>query len=202
VNNTGTFYNLTAPATTFKQQSERWLDSLATRTRKPVKPATIAGWQQALHAWVLPNIGEKLLADVSNGVLRELVGKMATAGLSPKTIVNYTQVVKLVVASAVNENGDQIHPRVWNANFCGIPIVDKTKQRRPTLTQTELEEVLTSVKDRYRVLFALLAGTGLRIGEALGLKPTDFGPECRVLHVNRSVGARGNSRPRHQMLFA
>jgi integrase len=187
VNSKQTFYETTAPATTFKQQSERWLDSLATRTRKPVKPATIAGWQQALHAWVLPNIGDKLLADVSNGVLRELVGKMTAAGLSPKTIVNYTQVVKLVVASAVNENGDQIHPRVWNHDFVGVPIVDKTKQRRPTLTQTELEEVLTSVKNRYRVLFALLAGTGLRIGEALGLKPTDFGPECRILHVDRSV---------------
>jgi integrase len=103
------------------------------------------------------------------------------------TIVNYTQVVKLVVASAVNENGDQIHPRVWNHEFVGVPIVDKTKQRRPTITQTELEEILTSVKNRYRVLFAVLGGTGLRIGEALGLKTTDFGPDCRVLHVNRSV---------------
>ena len=187
VNSKQTFYETTAPATTFKQQSDQWLDSLATRTRKPVKPATIAGWQQALHAWVLPNIGDKLLAEVSNGVLRELVGKMTAAGLSPKTIVNYSQVVKQVVASAVNENGDQIYPRVWNHDFVGVPIVDKNKQRRPTLTQTELEEVLTSVKDRYRVLFALLAGTGLRIGEALGLKTTDFGPECRILHVNRSV---------------
>lgn len=187
VNSKEVFHETTAPATTFKQQSERWLDSLATRTRKPVKPATIAGWQQALHAWLLPNIGSKLLADVSNNVLRELVAKMTAAGRSPKTIVNYTQVVKLVVASAVNENGDQIYPRKWNADFVGIPLVDSTKQHRPTLTQTELEEVLTSVKERQRVLFALLAGTGLRIGEALGLKATDFGPECRILHINRSV---------------
>ena len=187
VNGKKSFYETTTPATTFKQQADVWLDSLAKRTRKPVKPATIAGWQQALNAWLTPHIGDKLLADVSNKVLRELVGKMVAANLSPKTIVNYTQVVKLVVASAVNEDGDQIHPRVWNSAFVGIPIVDKTKQRRPTVTQTELEEILTSVKDRYRVLFALLAGTGLRIGEAVGLKTTDFGPECRILHVNRSV---------------
>jgi integrase len=187
VNGKKSFYENTTPATTFKQQAEVWLDSLAKRTRKPVKPATIAGWQQALNAWLTPHIGDKLLADVSNKVLRELVGKMVAANLSPKTIVSYTQVVKLVVASAVNENGDQIHPRMWNSAFVGIPIVDKTKQRRPTVTQTELEEILTSVKDRYRVLFALLAGTGLRFGEAVGLKTTDFGPECRILHVNRSV---------------
>lgn len=55
---------------------------------------------------------------------------MTNAKLSAKTIVSYTQVVKMVVASAVNENGDQIYPRVWNNDFVGIPIVDKTKQRR------------------------------------------------------------------------
>jgi integrase len=187
VNSEKCFHENTTPATTFKQQAGRWLDSLATRTRKPVKPATISGWEQTLNAWLLPNIGEKPLADVTNKVLRELVGKMTAAKLSAKTIVSYTQVVKLVVASAVNENGDQIHPRVWNNDFAGVPIVDKTKQRRQTITQTELEEILTSVKNRYRVLFALLAGTGLRIGEAFGLKTTDFGPDCRVLHVNRSV---------------
>ena len=187
VNSKQTFHENTVPATTFKQQAERWLDALTTRTRKPVKRATIAGWEQALNAWLLPNIGDRLLADVSNAALRELVRKMTAVNLSAKTIVNYTQVVKLVVASAVNENGDQIHPRVWNHEFVGVPIVDKTKQHRPTITQTELEEILTSVKDRYRVLFALLAGTGLRIGEAFGLKTTDFGPDCRVLHVGRSV---------------
>lgn len=194
VNSKEQFHENTSPATTFKQQSERWLDSLATRTRKPVKPATIAGWEQALNAWLLPNIGEKSLADVTNKVLREMVSKMTAAKLSAKTIVSYTQVLKMVVASAVNENGDQIYPRVWNNDFAGVPIVDKTKQRRPTITQTELEEILSGVKDRYRVLFALLAGTGLRIGEALGLKTTDFGPDCRVLHVDRSVwGGQGQA---------
>ncbi len=187
VNSKQQFHENNTPATTFKQQSERWIESLATRTRKPVKPATISGWQQALNAWVLPNIGNKVLSEVSNGVLRELIAKMAAAGLAPKTIVNYTQVVKLVVASAVNDEGDQIYPRTWNHNFIGLPIVQRDKQHRPTVTETELETILAGVKKRYRVLFALLAGTGLRIGEALALKPTDFGPDCRILHVRRSV---------------
>jgi hypothetical protein len=125
VNTKEAFTTNTAPVTTFKQQSESWLDYLATRTRKPVKPATICGWRQALHAWILPNIGDKPVADVSNGVLRELVAKMVAAGLSPKTIVNYSQVVKLVVASAVNDEGDQIYPRKWNHDFIGIPLVQK-----------------------------------------------------------------------------
>jgi integrase len=187
VNSKEAFAANTASANTFRQQSEWWLDYLAVRTRKPVKPATICGWRQALHAWILPNIGEKQVAEVSNGVLRELVAKMVAAGLSPKTIVNYSQVVKLVLASAVNEEGDQIYPRKWNHDFIGIPLVQKEKQHRPTVTETELGEILSSVSERYRVLFALLAGTGLRIGEALGLKGSDLSPDCRLIRVQRSV---------------
>ena len=187
VNSREQFHENASPAITFKQQSGRWLEHSATRTRKPVKPATIAGWQQALNAWVLPNIGDKLLSDVSNGVLRELVGKMTAAGLAPKTIVNYVQVVKMVVASAVNDEGDQIYPRTWNHDFIGLPIVQEEKQHRPTITETELGEIVCGVKERYAVLFTLLAGAGLRIGEALGLRTADLSPNCRMFYVRRSV---------------
>jgi integrase len=187
INSKQTFISTTAPATTLRLQAEKWIASLSTRRRKPVKPATIFGWQHALDKWILPNIGDKLLAEVSNGVLRGLVGKMAAAGLSPKTIVNYSQVVKLVVASAVNDDGEQLHPRKWNHDFIGLPIVEKEKQHMPTVTEAALGEILASSKERYAVLFSLLAGTGLRIGEALGLKPTDLSPDFRVLHVRRSI---------------
>ena len=43
-------------------------------------------------------------------------------------------------------------------------------------------------KGRYRVLFALLAGSGLRIGEALGLKvDKHISPDCKTLYVRQSV---------------
>jgi len=177
----------TAPATTFRAQAEKWIQSLPMRRRKPVKPATIFSWQHALDKWILPHIGDKLLGEVSNGVLRELVEKMAAAGLSPKTIVNYTQVVKLVVASAVDADGEQLYRRKWNHDFIGLPIVEPNKQHRPSVTKAELGEILATTNKRYGVLFALLAGTGLRIGEALGLKIGDFSQGCTVLHVRRSI---------------
>ena len=187
INSKESFTHNTAPGTTFRAQAEKWIESLGTRRRKPVKPATICNWRHALDKWILPNIGDMPLSDVSNGALRELVEKMAAAGLSPKTIVNYTQVVKLVVASAVDEDGEQIHPRKWNHDFIGLPIVDPTKQSRPSITGAELAEILSGTSRRWAVFFALLAGTGLRIGEALGLKTEDLSDDCSVLHVKRSI---------------
>jgi len=52
-----------------------------------------------------------LVADVSNLALRELVDKMAAAKLSAQTIVTYAKVVKMVVASAIDAEGEQLYPR-------------------------------------------------------------------------------------------
>jgi integrase len=152
-----------------------------------VKPGTIQSWRSCLDKWLLPNLGDRTLSEVANAALKELVEKMALAGLAAKSIINYTMVVKLVVGSSVNSEGEQLHPRKWNHDFVGMPILMPEQQHRPTLTETELREILAGSNKRYAVLFALLAGTGLRIGEALALKPTDFSPDCLMLHVSRSI---------------
>jgi hypothetical protein len=47
---------------------------------------------------------------------------MSDGGLSPKTITgNYVPVVKMVVASAVDKQGEQIYPRKWNHDFIDLP---------------------------------------------------------------------------------
>jgi integrase len=177
----------TAPATTFRGQAATWLASLATRRRKPVKQSTIHGWRQALNKWVLPNLGDRLLADVGNAALKELTEKMLDAGLSTQSIVNYTKVAKMVVASAVNSEGDQLYPRKWNHDFIGIPILRREEQLRQTITEAELTDVLANTTPRYSILFALLAGSGLRIGEALALKTQNLSPDCRVIRVRATL---------------
>lgn len=186
--NSKAYFNQNASlATTFKAQAAKWIAYMTTRRRKPVKPATIAGWQHSLDKWVLPHLGEMLLPDVSNSALRGLVGKMIAAGLAAQTIVTHAKVVRMVVASAVDSEGEPLYPRRWNADFISLPIVRSEDQRRPTVTSGEVEDVLANSKRCYAVLFALLAGTGLRIGEALALKVTDLSSDCRALHVRRSI---------------
>src|SRR5207302_1626840 len=46
---------------------------------------------------------------------------VAAAGLAPKTIVNVVTVVKFVVASAVDEEGDQSIPEFGTTNSCSCP---------------------------------------------------------------------------------
>jgi len=187
VNRTSNLTQLTAPATTFGERAERWQDEMKARRRRPVKPATLDGWRHTLNKWLLPLVGDVRLADCGNKVLKNVIDAMNKQGLSAQTIITHTRVLKMVVASAVNEEGEQLYPRKWNHDFCGLPVIDPTKQHRPTITKPEVERLLTQINPRFQVLVALLAGTGLRIGEALGLQVDDFTDECQVLHVRRSV---------------
>jgi integrase len=98
--------------------------------------------------------------------------------------------VELAVDPPLDEEGDRIHPRIWNHEFIKLPLVIKEKQNRPTITEAEISAMLTTLKGRDAVLVALVAGTGLRIGEALAIRTDDFDPLCRLLQVRRSVWRR------------
>jgi integrase len=169
----------------FRQQAERWIAQVQNRKRNPVKPKTLAAWKDCLRKWLNPNLGDIPLSSVNNQAAKELVSKMAAAGLSAKSMHNYVQVVKMVVASAVNEDGEVIHPRKWNHEFIDFPQI--RNQRTPTFTGEEVSAVVASSEGQYQMLYALLGGTGLGIGEALGLEIRHVSDGCTTVKVAQSV---------------
>jgi len=76
------------------------------------------------------------------------------------SIVNYAQVPKMVVASALNAEGEPLYPRTWNNDFIGLPIINKQEQHRPTITEADVNKLIRNAPRREAVLFALLAGIG------------------------------------------
>jgi len=40
----------------------------------------------------------------------------------------------MVVASAVDEQGEEIYPRKWNAEFIDLPVVEKERQNTPSFS--------------------------------------------------------------------
>lgn len=168
-------------STTFHQQAELWLKSLANRKRDPVEQTTIDNCRYALDKWAYPHIGEMHLADINNRVLKELVDLM-TAKLSPATVRDYSNIVKSVVASAVDEDGEPKFPRTWNREYIDAPRVKD--QNQPTTTADGVERILAAANGQCRVLYALLAGCGpLRAGEALGLEIKHISDDFRTLGI-------------------
>jgi integrase len=155
---------------TFREQAMLWLEQVKTRKRKPVADSTIELWEGCLRNWLNPQIGGLPLSGVNNAALKSVVASMTKGKLTPKTIDNYTQVIKMVVASAVDEEGEEIYPRKWNHEFVDMPIVERAKQNTPCFSSEVMSGLATWKKKRERMVFILCGATGLRIGEALGLE--------------------------------
>ena len=172
---------------TFRKQSQWWLDHIQARKRKPIAPGTAQVWANHLSKWIDPLLGDLPLSEVNNLVVKGFVSKLSDAGLSAKSIHNMVQIVKMVVASSVNENGEQNYPRKWNHGFIDLPEIKH--QKTPTFTSETITSLLASTKKRrYRVLFALLGGTGLRVGEVLGIEiGKHISQDCKTLFVRQKV---------------
>jgi integrase len=172
---------------TFREQAVIWLEDAKARKREPVAPSTAETWECALKNWINPNIGDRPLDAINNLAMKELVAKMVAGDLAPKSISNYAQVVKMVIASAVNEQGEELHPRKWNHKFIDMPIVDKKKQKTPSFTTDVVTAIVASSKGVYRMLFILCAAAGLRVGEALGIDIKDISPDCTIIKVRQKA---------------
>jgi len=171
---------------TFKQQAEWFLKHVQKRKRKPVKPKTVSTWNDCYRKWLEPFLGQMPLHDVDNLAAKNFVSRLSDAGLSANTIRNYVNFMKLVVASAINERGEEIYPRKWNAEFIDMPEIKN--QNTPCFTAEQVTAMLKASSGWHQVLCALLAGTGLRIGEALGLEiGKHISGDCRTITIKQSV---------------
>ena len=147
---------------------EAWLASLRIRKRRPVTPHTLCSFESALR-FTNSKIGEYQLANLKNAELRQFVSEMVAEvkgdrpRFSAKTIANYVQIVKFVVASAIDSDGEELYPRKWNADFLDCPTVQN--QRTPSFQAPELERIIAKAMGQDKLFYAMLAGSGLRVGE-------------------------------------
>ena len=150
-----------------------------------------------------PRVRVAVVDEDGSAFSKKLIDAMREAKRSDKTIVEYVCIMKSIVASAVDSEGEQLFPRQWNHDFMRLPIVDKTKQRRPKVTNKEVETIMAQAKPKYGLMYALMAGCSLRMGEvtAIRVEPYSDGhstisPDCKTIYVRKSVRRRVEQDPK------
>ncbi|MGA8224554.1 MAG: hypothetical protein WB780_23115, partial [Candidatus Acidiferrales bacterium] len=150
---------------TFKEQSKIWLEESQTRKRKPIRVTTVPTIQAALDKWILPEVGHLPLYETAKyPAMKALVAKMNAGGLSAQTVNSYFRMAAAVVESAEDAEGSPLYPRNWDANKLDLPMVETSKQRRPSITAETMAEFAKVKSPKYRMILILAASTGCRIG--------------------------------------
>lgn len=166
-------------ATTLGEHVDGWL--LLARGR--LKPGTWESYAAILRAHLLPDLGPVRLQQLTAGHLDRRYQALLAGGLSARTVAYLHTIVKAALADAVRKGLLTRNP----ADSATPP----TAAPRPTHTTWTASQLATfldhTAGTRHGVLWAFLALTGCRRGEALGLRWSDVDDDTRRVVIAATI---------------
>lgn len=156
---------------------EHWITTTLPTSKR--KPATVSLYSGLLRRHVLPRIGRTTLATLRPSAVQAMLADLG-ATLAPSTIRSTYSALRACLDDAVRDGLLATNPVVRVAR----PSVPHHEAE--VLSADDLGRLLAAAKGtRLEALWLLLAATGLRRGEALGLRWSDIDGD--VLHVRRTL---------------
>jgi integrase len=168
---------------------DSWLPMMATR----IKPSTLHSYRRNLEIHVLPPLGRKPLQQITPMMLNTLYANLASPAperdqLSSKTISYIHTIIHKALADATD------------ADLLGRNPADRAKPPRPNhhpsgVQSWDADELATFLRateaTRLSAIWRLVAMTGMRRGEVLGLRWTDVDLDTARLSVRHAIVAVG-----------
>jgi integrase len=182
----------------FKELAQKWLTEMHARAKlDDLKPASLATFISRTNNHILPHLGDLEIETIRNGGVKTFAEKLS-AKLGPKSTREVVALVKAILESHVNQDGEPLLDLRWNNKFIFKATRKVGKQHQPTISREALNEILANrgLRVRDRVLIALAAATGMRVGELLALKingdakSTTWDSASSTIQVRQSIWNR------------
>jgi len=166
---------------------EKWLPSI----EMTLRPTTFINYVCNLKGHVVSRIGSLQIQELDGPKFNALYAELLRSGrrrggapgLSPTTVRRVHAILRRAFKDAVRWGLLEKNP----VESCDPPRLARPDVMR-TWTLDELKTFLRLAKrDDWYELWLLLAMTGMRRGEALGLRRTDVNPAARVLSIRQTL---------------
>jgi len=169
---------------TFAQLVEKYMVQLEVRGRRA---STVANYDTILRCYLLPRFQYKQVAAIRRADVTEFLGELHAQGKSHDLLDRIVRTLKALLFYALEQEWIERNPL---QRFRAEGGSSGKAVNRGTFDEAELRAILEAAPARARPLFALLAFTGIRPGEAYALRWQDVNLERGSLHVCRSWGDR------------
>jgi integrase len=144
-----------------------------------LKPRTITRYRVAIQVHLKPSFGTTRLHKLTALQVEEVYARKLKDGLSASTI----QLINAILSSAIKR---AVRLKLTEHNICKDVQTPKIHRDEVTVfSPDEVRAILEAAGSRAMWLLALQ--TGLRVGELLGLKASDFDAEKGTLSIRRTV---------------
>ncbi len=177
-----------------KETLNSWLDTWLGIMKPNLKPSTYASYERVLRVHVRPPLGSLTLSKITAADLDRLYGAMLESGrsdyregegLSPRTVRYCSTIVGRVLKDAMRKGLIPRNP----AELADAPRAGKTSPEADmSWSALDLHTFLAATAhEYYGPVWAFLASTGCRRGEALGLRWSDLDLDARRASLVQSV---------------
>jgi integrase len=147
---------------------------------KPYKPSTARGYEQLLHAYVIPALGGWKLSELQRRDVQDFVDGLRSQGLSPSTIANILDPLRVIFRRAIRRDEVALDP----TENLDLPAI---RGRRDRIEPPEVaHKLLAALPDTEKAFWAVALFCGLRRGELRGLQWINVDFDNGVIHVERS----------------
>lgn len=170
----GTYIDNGAARTTFEEYARRWAAA------QPYRATTAQNTKTILDVHLIPRFGARRLRDIKPTDIQAWVTELSLT-YKPATIRSYYGRLKVIFNAAVD---DQLITRSPCTRRVKRP-KDQATDSSP-MTSAQVAAVAAAMPPRLRAWVALLAGTGMRPGEGLGLCVDRIDFERRTIKIDRS----------------
>lgn len=147
------------------------------------KPSSILSAKSHLNVHILPHFGKRNLDEIGGQALQFFVTKLAQANLSRKMILNVLSTLASILQTA---KGWGYVCQTVEYKCLTIPTGEVQTEAR-FFTVEEVGRIIAAAREPYRTMFWLLALTGMRAGEMLGLQWADIDFEKGLINIRRSA---------------
>ena len=150
---------------TVSQLFNSWYEDVL---RHQVDPSASSNYKRVFDHHIIPTLGRKKVANLSAADVDRLISQKLDSGLSVSTVKR----IRFVFAQAIDQG---IRWGSVSRNVARLSRPPKSvRSEGRTLTPDEARRLLEALRGhRHEVLYSLMLSTGLRRGEALGLKWQD-----------------------------
>jgi integrase len=161
----------------------RWLEDVLSRE---VAQSTLDNYGSVVKFHILPSLGKRKITDIKVADVDRLLAAKLAEGLAPSSVHRIRALISQCLDQAVRW-GD-LSTNV--ARLSRSPKLVRAEGR--TLTQDEARRLLQALRGhRHESLYLLMLSTGMRRGEALGLRWEDLNLADGIARVKRNLKREG-----------
>ncbi len=180
-----------ASQATLREAAQRFLveaDSGVVRNRSGdrYKPSALRRYDDGLRLRLLPELASYRLGEISRSQVQRLVDRWQREGLSPSTIRNTVNALRVIYRSA-----DQLVEGVIVQNpTVGLRLPAQRGRRERVAAMKEATRLLEALTEMDRALWGMALYAGLRLGELLAVRWSDIDLVAGTISVTRGYDPR------------